>query len=55
MWCLEPECVEPAETKGDTFAMLSDSSRGKGLVWFQWYTCAEGHRYMVEVFEEEVP
>lgn len=54
MVCAEPGCNEPTETVGGPFSMRSWTSAGEGTVWFVWYTCLAGHRYMTEVFEEAV-
>lgn len=52
MTCAEPGCNEIAEQEGDLFSLDSFTSAGKGAVWFMWYRCLAGHKYMTEVFED---
>lgn len=50
--CQETGCSAPTEAVGEPFHM-----HGFGQwpirVWYERVQCAAGHRYMVEIFEEE--
>jgi hypothetical protein len=52
--CREPGCSAPAEPDGRVFGIRGVGTRGQDIVvWYERRLCAAGHRYQVELYEED--
>lgn len=52
--CRVTDCSAPAESTGQAFGMAGIGRSGQDVVvWMEGRLCAAGHRYQVELYEED--